>query len=50
MKQALSQLVSDFLSALFFLFVYLATGNIIAAAAIAIMPCVSEIDAAIATS
>ena len=36
MRQALSQLVSDFLSALFFLFVYLATGNLIAAAAIAI--------------
>src|SRR5207248_4145890 len=36
MRQAVSQLVSDFLSALFFLFVYLATGNIIAAAAIAI--------------
>ena len=36
MRQAFSQLVSDFLSALFFLFVYLATGNIIAAAAIAI--------------
>ena len=34
MRQALSQLVSDFLSALLFLFVYLATGNIIAAAAI----------------
>jgi intracellular septation protein len=36
MRQALSQLVSDFLSALFFLYVYLATGNLIAAAAIAI--------------
>jgi len=43
MRQALSQLVSDFLSALFFLFVYLATGNIIAAAAIAIAAAVIQL-------
>src|SRR5580704_810280 len=36
MRQALSQLLSDFLSALLFLAVYLVTGNITAAAAIAI--------------
>jgi predicted dienelactone hydrolase/intracellular septation protein A len=36
MKQALSQLLSDFLSALLFLAVYLVTGNITVAAAIAI--------------
>jgi len=43
MRQALSQLVSDFLSALFFLFVYVATGNIIAAAAIAIAAAVIQL-------
>ena len=43
MRQAVSQLVSDFLSALFFLFVYLATGNIIAAAAIAIAAAVIQL-------
>ena len=43
MSQALSQLVSDFLSALFFLFVYVATGNIIAAAAIAIAAAVIQL-------
>jgi intracellular septation protein A len=36
MKHALAHLLSDFLSALLFLFVYLATGNIIAAAGLAI--------------
>jgi hypothetical protein len=35
MKHALSHLVSDFLSALLFLAVYLAIGNIVAAAGIA---------------
>jgi intracellular septation protein len=43
MRQALSQLVTDFLSALLFLFVYLATGNIIAAAAIAIAAAVIQL-------
>lgn len=43
MRQALAQLVSDFLSALLFLFVYLATGNIIAAAAIAIAAAVIQL-------
>ena len=43
MRQALSQLVSDFLSELFFLVVYLATGNIIAAAAIAIAAAVIQL-------
>lgn len=36
MKQALSHLIGDLLSALLFLFIYLATGNITAAATIAI--------------
>jgi len=43
MRQALSQLVSDFLSALFFLFVYLVIGDIIAAAAIAIAAAVIQL-------
>jgi len=36
MRQALSQLVSDFLSALLFLFVYLVIGDVVLAAALAI--------------
>jgi intracellular septation protein len=43
MKHALSHLVSDFLSALLFLAVYLAIGNIVAAAAIAIAAAVAQL-------
>jgi intracellular septation protein len=43
MKHALSHLVSDFLSALLFLAVYLAIGNIVAAAAIAIAAAVAPL-------
>jgi intracellular septation protein len=43
MKHALSHLVSDFLSALLFLAVYLAIGNIVAAAAIAIAAAIAQL-------
>ena len=43
MKQALSQLASDFLSALLFLCIYLATGNITVAAGIGIAAAVAQL-------
>jgi intracellular septation protein len=43
MKQALSQLASDFLSALLFLFIYLATGNISVAAGIGIAAAAAQL-------